>query len=379
MNFYLTEEQEAIRKAVRELAEKHFKPVARELDREGRFPKENIDLLSRYGYMGMTFPEEYGGMGADAVSHSICIEEISRACASTGVIFEVHTQLAGWPILKYGNEEQKKRYLVPMARGEILGAFALTEPEAGSDAASIKTTAVRDGDFYILNGRKRFTTNATVAGVYVVIAYTDKSKGSRGMSAFIVEKGLEGFTFGKPEDKLGIRASVQADLIFEDCRVPAANLLGKEGEGFKIALATLDGGRIGIAAQAVGIAQAAMEKAIAYAKERQQFGAPIANLQAIQWMIADMATEIEAARLLYLKAAFLKDKGQRYTKEAAMAKLMASTVAMKHTVAAVQIHGGYGYMKEYDVERYMRDAKITEIYEGTSEIMRLVVASSLLR
>ncbi|MEW6244472.1 MAG: acyl-CoA dehydrogenase [Bacillota bacterium] len=379
MRFDLTEDQKEIKKAIAELTDKYIAPGADELDRESRYPEENLKLLAQQGYMGMTFPETLGGIGADFVAYTICIEEISRGCASTGVIFEVHQSLAGWPILYYGTEEQKQKFIPKMATGEMLGAFALTEPGAGSDAASIRTQAVKDGDHYVLNGRKCFISGSGKAGLYVVIAYTNKEAGSRGMSAFLVEAGTPGLGYGKPEDKMGIRASTTADLILEDVRVPARNLLGKEGDGFKIALSTLDGGRIGIAAQAVGIARAAYEKARDYALKREQFGKPIASFQAIQWMLADMATDIEAAQLLTYRAAYLKQTGARFSKEAAMAKLFASRMAVHHTSQALQIHGGYGYMREYQVERHMRDAKITEIYEGTSEVMRLVISAQILK
>lgn len=378
MNFELSEEQQAIRKAIRELVAKEVAPQARERDHSGEFPSQVINVLGTQGYMGMMLPEEYGGIEADHISHTVCVEELSRGCSSTGVIFEVHNSLVAETILHHGSEEIKERYL-PKMTGEWLGAFALTEPGAGSDAGGVTSTAVLDGDEYILNGRKCFITNAGEAQLYLVIASTDLSQKSRGLSAFLVEATYPGFSIGVLEDKMGIRASATADLILEDCRVPKGNLLGKEGDGFKIALGALDAGRIGIAAQAVGIAQAAMEKAGAYALQRQQFGKPIAEQQAIQWMLADMATDIEAARLLTYRAAYLRGSGKRCSQEVAMAKLFASTMAMKHTVSAVQILGGYGYMKEYDVERYMRDAKITEIYEGTSEVMRLVIAGSLLK
>ncbi len=378
MNFELTEEQLAIQKAIRELVEKEIAPGARERDQAGTFPAEVFKRLGEQGYMGMMLPEEYGGIGADHVSHAICVEEISKGCAATGVAFEVHNSLVTETILDRGTPDQKERYL-PRMTGEWLGAFALTEPGAGSDAGSVKSTAVRDGDYYVLNGTKCFISNAGQAQLYLIIVATDKSRGARGLSAFLVESSYPGLSIGKPEDKMGIRASVTADVVLEDCRVPACNLLGAEGEGLKVALGALDSGRIGIAAQAVGIAQAAMEKAGRYAKQRLQFGKPIAEFQAIQWMLADMATDIEAARLLTYRAAFLRAQGRRCTREAAMAKLFASSMAMRHTVKAVQIMGGYGYMREYDVERHLRDAKITEIYEGTSEVMRMVIAGQLLK
>jgi len=378
VHFELSEEQQAISKAIRELVEKEVAPGARERDHNGEFPGEIFQLLGQQGYLGMMLPEKYGGIEADHLSHTICVEELSRGCSSTGVIFEVHNSLVSETILHHGSEELRDRYL-PKMTGEWLGAFALTEPGAGSDASGVKTTASRQGDEYVLNGRKCFITSAGEADLYLVIASTDPSQKSRGLSAFLVEKTFPGFSVGVLEDKMGIRASATADLILEDCRVSAENLLGHEGEGLKIALGALDSGRIGIAAQAVGITQAALEKSGSYALEREQFGKPIAQQQAIQWMLADMATDIEAARLLTYRAAFLRSRGERCSSEVAMAKLFASTMAMKHTVKAVQILGGYGYMREYDVERYMRDAKITEIYEGTSEIMRVVIAGQLLK
>ena len=378
MNFELNEEQRAIREAIREVAEKEIAPRAAYYDQTGEFPWENVRTLARYGYLGVTVPVEYGGAGADMVSSTIIIEEVSRACAATGTVVDVHSSLFTEPVIRFGNEEQKRRYLPDLAGGRKLGAFCLTEPQAGSDAANQKTTAVLDGDHYVLNGTKCLISNGGAADLYLVMAVTDKGKGSKGISAFIVEKGMEGLSFGQPEDKLGIRASWTSDVILEGVRVPRENLLGREGEGYKIALATLDGGRVGIAAQAVGITQAALDRCVRYAKERHQFGQAIASFQAIQWMLAEMATDLEAARLLTYRAAFLHDRGVRYSKEAAMAKLFASTMAMKHTVKAVQIHGGYGYTREYVVERLMRDAKITEIYEGTSEVMKLVIAANLL-
>lgn len=379
MDFNLTEEQEAIKAMVRDFAEKEIKPIAAEIDKTMEFPIENVKKMGKLGLMGMMVPKEYGGAGADAVSYVIAIEEISKVCASTGVIMSVNNSLVCHPLLTYGNQQQKQKYLKPLASGEKLGAFALTEPGAGTDASAQSTTAVLEEDYYVLNGSKVFITNASNADVFIVFAMTDKSKGTRGISAFIVEKGTPGFTLGKYEDKLGIRASGQMELFFSECKVPKENLLGQEGMGFKIAMATLDGGRIGIAAQAVGIAQGALEESIKYAKERVQFGKPIATKQAIQWMIADMASRIEAARLLVQRAAFTKDSGKRYTYEAAMAKLVASETAMWVTTKAIQIHGGYGYTKDYPVERFFRDAKITEIYEGTSEVQRMIISGTLLR
>jgi len=364
---------------VRDFAEKDVAPLAAELDEKGEVPFENIKTMGRLGLLGLTAPEEYGGCGADTISYVIAIEELSKACASTAIVMAVQNSLVNYGLAKFGTEEQKQKYLTRLVTGEWIGAFALTEPGAGSDAAAQRTTAVRDGDDYVLNGSKCFITNGGFADVVIVFAMTDKSRGTRGISAFIVEKTFPGFSVGKEENKMGIRGTNTSELIFEDCRVPAENLLGKEGQGFKIAMVTLDAGRIGVGAQAVGIAQAAFEAAAEYAKTREQFGGPISRLQAIQWMIADMATRIEAARLLVYNAALKKDSGERFTKEAAMAKLYASETAAFVVDCALQIHGGYGYMKEYPVERYYRDARITRIYEGTSEIQRLVIANQVLR
>ena len=379
MIFEYTEEQLILQRMVREFADEKIKPIAAELDETARFPAELVAEMAELGLMGVAIPETYGGAGMDNICYSIAIEEVSRACASTGVIMSVNNSLVCDPIFQNGNEEQLRKYLVPLASGKKLGCFGLTEPEAGSDAVSQKTKAVRDGDYWLINGSKNFITNGREADVCVLFAVTDKAKGARGISTFIVEKGTAGFSVGKVEKKLGISASSTAELIFEDCRIPAGNLLGELGRGFAIAMETLDGGRIGIASQALGIARAAFETALQYSKERVQFGKPISDKQAIQWMLADMATEIDAARLLTLRAAYLKDKKQRYSKESSMAKLFASETAMKVTTKAIQVHGGYGYIKEYPVERHFRDAKITEIYEGTSEIQRLVIASNLLR
>ena len=379
MDIELTEDQKMIKDMIYQLAEKDIKPKAAERDITAEFPSNIINKLAELNLLGICVPEEYGGGGLDVLTSSIIIEEISRACASTGVIVAVHNSLAIDPVLQFGTEEQKKKYLPPMAKGEMIGCFALTEAQAGSDAANQQSTAVIKGDHYILNGAKLFITNGNVAKIAIVFAMTDKSKARKGISCFIIEEGFPGFSRGKLEAKMGINAAGNCELIFEDCRVPKENLLGEEGDGFKIALSTLDGGRIGIAAQAVGIARACLEESIEYAKQRVQFGQPIAKFQAIQWMLADMATEIEAARLLTYKAAYCKDKGMRYSKEAAMAKLFASESAMRAATKGIQIFGGYGYMKEYPMERLFRDAKITEIYEGTSEIQRLIIASSLLK
>jgi butyryl-CoA dehydrogenase len=379
MDLKFTEEQEMIRKMIRDFAEKDVAPLAAELDEKGEVPFENIKTMSRMGLMGLTAPEEYGGGGADTLSYVIVIEELSKACSSTAIVMAVQNSLVNYGLVKFGTEEQKQKYLPKLVTGEWISAFALTEPGAGSDAAAQLTTAVRDGDFYVLNGTKHFITNGGIADMVIVFAMTSKRRGARGISAFIVEKTFPGFSVGKAENKMGIRGSNTSELIFEDCRVPAENLLGKEGRGFRIAMIALDAGRIGVGAQAVGIAQAAFEAAVEYAKTREQFGAPISSFQAIQWMIADMATRIEAARLLVYQAALKKDAGERFTKEAAMAKLFASEMAGFVVDCALQIHGGYGYMKEYPIERYYRDARITRIYEGTNEIQRLVIANQVLR
>jgi butyryl-CoA dehydrogenase len=382
MDLQLNEEQEMIRKMARDFAQNELAPVAAELDEKGEPPLANLKKMADLGFMGLAIPEEYGGIDADSISYVIAIEEISKVCASTGVILAVHNSLGSHGLVAFGTEEQKRKFLPPLA-SEWISTYALTEPETGSDAASIKTGAVRDSDEYVINGTKQFITSAPFAHLFVVFAVTDPDKKHRGLSAFVVEKGTPGFSLGREENKMGIRAASTCGLVFEDCRVPVANRLGGEGEGFKVAMASLDAGRVGIAAQALGIAQGAYEAALAYAKERHQFGQPIAEFQGIQWMLADMATRIEAARLLTYQAALAKDRtkktGQRYSKEAAMAKLFASETAVWVTQKAVQIHGGYGYIKEYAVERYYRDAKITEIYEGTSEIQRIVIANQILR
>ena len=377
--YKLTEEQLEMQQMFRDFAEKKVAPIAIEIDEEHRFPEENVAKMQELGFFGIPFDEEYGGIGLDTLTYVLCVEELSKACASTGVIVSAHTSLGADCINKFGNEEQKEKFLVPLASGEKLGAFALTEPDAGTDASGQKTVAVKDGDEYVLNGTKIFITNAGYADIYVVFAMTDKSQGTKGISAFIVEKGTPGFEFGSKEDKMGIKGSSTMELVFRDCRIPAANLLGEEGKGFKYAMQTLDGGRIGIGAQALGIAEGALNKAIKYVKERQQFGRPIANFQNTQFKIAEMAIEIEAARHLVYKAATLKDAGENYSVAAAEAKLKAARTAMDVTTKAVQLFGGYGYSKEYEVERMMRDAKITEIYEGTSEVMLMVVGGALLR
>jgi butyryl-CoA dehydrogenase len=379
MNFVLTQEQEDIRKMVRDFAERSVAPTAAERDEKEIFPRDIFDKMGELGILGLPYPEEYGGAGSDFVSYAIAVEEISRVCGSTGIGLSVHVSLCSWPIFKYGTEEQKQQFLRPLAEGKKLGAFGLTEPNAGTDAGGSSTTAVKDGDSYIINGTKIFNTNGGEAEIEVVFALTDREKGVKGMSAFIVEKGTPGFTFGKKEIKMGIRSSVQRELIFENCRVPAANLLGKEGEGFKIAMSTLDGGRIGVASQSLGIAQGALEEAIKYSKQRVQFGKPISSFQAVNFMLADMATKVEAARLLTYRAAYNKSNHLPYSKEAAMAKLFASDTAMSVTTDAVQIFGGYGFSREYPVERMMRDAKITQIYEGTNQAQRMVIAGNILK
>lgn len=375
----LTEEQGMLRKIAREFSENEIKPVASENDKNHKFPNGIVDKLGELGFMGMVVPEEYGGSGFDYLSYIIAVEEISRACASTGTIMSVNNSLVCDPINTFGDEEQKKAYLPALTSGKKLGCFMLSEPEAGSDPASMSTRAVRRGKNYILNGTKCWITNGAEADLAIVFASTDATKRNKGVSAFIVEMKSSGVTIGKLEDKLGIKATSTAQIYFKDCRVPASNMLGKEGDGFKIAMHTLDGGRIGIAAQAVGIAQAAIEDSVKYAKERTAFGRPISNFQGLQFMIADMATKIEASRLLTWRAATMKESGGEYSKNSAMAKLYASETAMWVTTKAIQIHGGYGYTTDYSVERYFRDAKITEIYEGTSEIQRNVIARETLK
>jgi alkylation response protein AidB-like acyl-CoA dehydrogenase len=377
MDFKVNPEQEMMVKIVRDLAEKEIAPRAEEVDLKGEFPWENIKAMNELGLLGLTTPEEYGGSLVDSVTYMAVIEEISKACAATGAIMAIHSSAGVMGIVNYGTEKQKQKYLPRLAEEGKIAAFALTEPGAGSDASSVKTTAVLDGDEYVLNGTKCFISNGGVADVYTVFAMTDRSKGVKGISAFIVEHGTPGFSYGKIENKMGIRGSATSELIFDNCRIPKENLLGNEGEGFKIAMQVLDGARIGVGAQAVGIAQAAYEAALQYSKEREQFGKPIFAFQAISFMLADMAIQIEAARLMVHKAAWLKDAGLPYGKEAAMAKTIASDMAQKVTADAVQIMGGYGYSKEYPVERYMRDAKITQIYEGTNQILRVVIANYL--
>ncbi|GAA0752325.1 MULTISPECIES: acyl-CoA dehydrogenase [Clostridium] len=379
MNFQLTREQELVRQMVREFAVNEVKPIAAEIDETERFPMENVEKMAKVGMLGIPFAKEYGGAGGDTLSYILAVEELSKVCGTTGVILSAHTSLCASLIDQFGNKDQKERYLSDLATGKKLGAFGLTEPGAGTDAAGQQTVAVLDGDHYILNGSKIFITNGGVAETFIIFAMTDKSKGTKGISAFIVEKAFEGFSIGKKEDKLGIRASSTTELVMSNCRVPKENLIGQEGKGFGIAMKTLDGGRIGIAAQALGIAEGAFEEAVNYMKERKQFGRPLAAFQGLQWMIAEMDTKIEAARHLVYKAAFLKDAKLPYSVDAARAKLYAAEVAMDVTTKAVQIFGGYGYTKEYPVERMMRDAKITEIYEGTSEVQKMVISGNALR
>jgi butyryl-CoA dehydrogenase len=379
MDFNLTEDERMIRDLAREVAEKEFAPKAEHYDATMEFPHENVKKLAEMGFMGMNVEEQWGGAGLSTMAYVLAMEEISKACASTGVIMSVNNSLVCDPISRRGTDAQKEKFLRPLASGEKLGAYCLTEPEAGSDAQNQRTTAVREGDHYVMNGTKNFITNGQTADYYIVYAKTDPEAGHRGISSFIVEAESEGLERGKKENTMGIRASSTCSLFFTNVKVPAENLLGEEGEGFKVALSTLDVGRIGIAAQALGIAQAALDEATKYAQERTTFGKPLATLQAIQWMLADSVTELEAARLLTYKAAVKKDSGERCTTEAAMAKLAASRAAVSVADKAVQVHGGYGYTREYLVERCYRDAKITEIYEGTSEIQRMVVARSLMK
>lgn len=379
MIFKLSEEQELLKKTVRDFAESEIAPKAAEMDEKEDYDMTLWSKMAEMGLTGIPYPDDYDGAGMDNLSYAIAVEELSRVCASSGVFVSAHTSLCAWPIYGFGTEEQKQKYLKPLCSGDKLGAMGLTEPSAGSDASSLKTTAVKEGNEYVLNGTKIFITNGYHAEIYVIFASTDRSKGTKGISAFIVEKGTPGFTFGKKEHKLGIRASSTYELVFENCRIPEENLLGQEGQGFKMVMMTLDGGRIGIAAQALGIAQGAYEQALNYSKIREQFGKPISANQGLQWMLADMATQIEAARLLVYKAAYLKDSKQPFSKDAAMAKLFASETAMAVTTKAVQVFGGYGYTREYPVERMMRDAKITEIYEGTSEVQRIVIAANILK
>lgn len=378
MDFTLSKEHEMARKLFSEFAEREVKPLAQEIDEEERFPRETVEKMQKLGFMGIPMPKEYGGQGCDTLTYVLAVEELSKKCGTTGVIVSAHTSLGSDPIKKFGTEQQKEKYLKPLVSGEKLGAFALTEPGAGTDAAGVQTKAVLEGDHYVLNGSKIFITNGGEADTYIIFAMTDKSKGTKGISAFIVEKDFPGFSIGTKEKKMGIRASATTELIFENCSVPKENLLGKEGKGFGIAMQTLDGGRIGISAQALGLAEGALEATIEYVKERKQFGRPIAKFQNTQFQLADMATKIEAARHLVYKAARAKDSQKKFSYEAAMAKLYAAEVAMEVTTKAVQLLGGYGFIRDYDVERMMRDAKITEIYEGTSEVQRMVISGNLL-
>ena len=384
MDFALSKEHEMMRTLFRDFAQNEVKPLAQEVDETEEFPRETAKKMGQLGFLGIPVPKEYGGQGCDILAYAMCVEELSKVCGTTGVIVSAHTSLCVDPILTYGTEEQKQKYVVPLAKGEKLGAFGLTEPGAGTDAQGQQTKAVLDGDEYVLNGSKIFITNGKEADVYVIFAITGVQEDARGrkkklISAFIVEKGTPGFTFGTKEKKMGIRGSSTYELIFTDCRIPKENLLGKEGKGFGIAMHTLDGGRIGIAAQALGLAEGALESTIAYVQERKQFGKPIGAFQNTQFQIADMATKVKAAQLLVYRAAMAKNTQKVYSEEAAMAKLYAAEVAMEVTTKAVQLHGGYGYTREYDVERMMRDAKITEIYEGTSEVQRMVISANIMK
>ena len=379
MNFQLTKEQEFVKKMVRDFATNEVEPLAADIDKEHRFPVETVEKMAKYGLMGIPFPTEYGGAGGDHISYAITVEELSRVCASTGVICSAHTSLCCWPIFNYGTDEQKAKYLPGLLAGEKLGAFGLTEPNAGTDAAGQQTRAEDCGDYWLLNGAKVFITNGGYADVFVIMAMTDKSKGTKGISAFIVEKTDEGFSIGKTEDKMGICASSTTELIFQNCKIPKDRLLGNVGGGFKVAMSTLDGGRIGIASQALGIAQGAFDVTVEYMKARKQFGKKLSQMQALQFEMANMKTQIEAARLLVYRAADYKDKHLPYGEYAAMAKLFAAETAMYVTTKAVQLHGGYGFTKDYPVERMMRDAKITEIYEGTSEVQKMVIAGAIFK
>lgn len=379
MDFKLSEEQELIRQNVREFAEKNIAPIAAELDENSRHSPELFKKLAEGGWFGVPIPQEYGGQGADYLTHILAVEEISRACSSTGFTVSIHVGIACMLILLFGTEEQKKKYLVPLAKGDHLGAFVLTEPGAGTDINAATSTAVADGDEYVINGTKTFISSGPIADTYVMFAWTDKAAGRKGMSCFIVPKGTPGLIPGKHFKKMGLRSSQTSEVVFKDCRVPKENMLGLPGQGLPIAMTGFDHGRVGIAAQSVGILQAALDESVKYSKERVQFGSPISRHQAIAWMIADMATDLNAARFLTYHAAWLKDQKQPFSKEASMAKLFCAEAAMKHTVKAVQIQGGYGYMQGAKVERLMRDAKITEIYEGTSEAQRMVISGNVLR
>jgi len=379
MDFTLTKQQEMMQTFMQKFVANEVEPLAATLDIEERHPYETIEKMAKYGIMGTPIPKEYGGAGGDYMSYIIAVEELAKACASTADILSTHVSLCCGPIMTYGTEEQKQKYLVPLAKGELLGGFALTEPNAGTDASGQQTVAKLEGDHYVINGSKIFITNGGVADVYVMFCMTDKSKGTKGISAFIIEKDFPGFSIGKKEEKMGLRGSNTAELVFTDMIVPKENLLGQEGRGFNIAMATLDGGRIGIGAQALGIAEGALGVTVKYMKERVQFGKPISAFQGLQWMCADMETQIQAAKLLVYSAAMKKQNGGKYTKDAAMAKLFASETAMEVTTKCVQLHGGYGYTRDYPVERMMRDAKITEIYEGTSQVQRMVISGAMFR
>lgn len=379
MDFMLTEQQQMMKKLFAEFAEKDVKPLAAEVDEDERFPRENVEKMKECKMLGIPYSREYGGAGADYLSYILAVEELSKKCGTTGVVLSAHTSLGTWPIAEFGNEEQKNRYMPDLCTGVKLAAFGLTEPNAGTDAAGQQTTAIKDGDDYIINGTKIFITNAGEADVYIIFAMTDKSKGTRGISAFIIDKGTPGFTFGQHEKKLGIRGSATSELIFNNVRVSKDQLLGQEGKGFKIAMATLDGGRIGIAAQALGLAQGAIDETVPYVKSRKQFGRSISQFQNTQFQLADMQTKVDAARWLVYDAAIRKDQGMSYTVEAAKAKLFAAEVAMEVTTKAIQLLGGYGYTRDYPVERMFRDAKITEIYEGTSEVQRMVISGAMLK
>jgi len=379
MDFKLSEEQELIRKNMREFTEKHVDPIAVEIDETSRHPAELFQKLAEGGWMGIPIPVEYGGSGADYLTHIVAVDELARSCASTGFTVSIHVGIASMLVLLFGTDDQKKKFLAPMAKGEKLGAFVLTEPGAGTDVMAATTTAVLEGNEYVLNGTKTFTSNGPTGDVYIVFAWTDKAAGRKGLSAFIVSRGTAGLEVGTHFKKMGLRSSQTSEMVFRNCRIPRENLLGKEGAGLVMAMTGFDHGRVGIAAQSTGILQAALDESIRYSKERVQFGQPISRNQAIAWMIADMATDLQAARFLTYHAAWMKDQGKPFSKEASMAKLFTSEAAMRHTIKAVQIHGGYGYVKGAKVERLMRDAKITEIYEGTSEAQRMVISGNVLR
>lgn len=379
MNFELNNEQSMAREMFAAFAEKEVKPLAHDIDEEERFPAETVEKMQKYGFFGIPFPKEFGGQGCDVLTYIMCVEELSKVCGTTGVVVAAHTSLCCDPIMKYGTKAQKEKFLVPLASGQKIGAFGLTEPGAGTDASGQQTKAVLDGDNYIINGSKIFITNGGVADIYIVFAMTDKSKGVKGISAFIVEKGTPGFSIGKKEKKMGIRGSATTELVFENCIIPKENLLGQEGKGFTVAMNTLDGGRISIAAQALGLAEGALEETVKYVKERKQFGRSIAAFQNTQFKLADMKVKVDAAKLLVYRAAVKKQNGEKFSADAAMAKLFAAETAMEVTTQCVQLYGGYGYTREYPVERMMRDAKITEIYEGTSEVQRMVISNALLK